>query len=708
MFDRKIKIAKTPQEITESNYTARENNSIQNEYHNLVKNYTENPSSVLTQIPSDTFTEDMNPNVLKSIDIMNSIDNNDYWVIDTNNCVYTTITNEDSSTFEFLTTLAVSSLKTYTKDTGFDIKKVFVENVGIYSKIILKDFNIDIIKNGSYDGVVVLPEIKVTSDNFFYENDTKSFGKTKYELLKDVVTKKESSYILLLNNTFYECLPFGGSSDLSYSVNYTDPNIIPIPDMKNEMFIDEKGVMNFNYTNNVNVPTYFNSNQSGIKFNEILKNNDKFYENGVSIGFNDFDYSYDINGYANIQFYSEVEDGGKKRYHTIVNSKGLITTIDYTPVVTIDNFGIDIREGELRSPEISSSHITGGKQSNFDTLLPADYVTKAYVDYTFGAGNSFDYTLQSYKYNQTNDVNNFFEIKYGGGYVGDISDNKYNIIFRDVTNDITTILNKKGLFVNIIGNGQNDHYTEVSVDKIGIWKQGGLGEYYSGILLTETDLKIGISESERITITRDEIVGSYRIKDYTTLSNNNYIQKKHLEDELIQKQQLLINIPILATRINSNLVQNVLLGTPTILGLNGYNVNNYLTVTNNIIKLKNTSYKIVNLSGSVLANFVKNDGTPDPAGSKYYQVFFRRPSTVTVAGTNANDILNTAFDIKTDNVSIADCEYTFSDSFSSGSNDPFNVDGFVFSVSNSTTTNIQTILTRTGYAKSSFIRIRLG
>ena len=190
--------------------------------------------------------------------------------------------------------------------------------------------------------------------------------------------------------------------------------------------------------------------------------------------------------------------------------------------------------------------------------------------------------------------------------------------------------------------------------------------------------------------------------------NTNTTDIASINVNLLNKQQLLINIPILATRINSNLVQNVLLGTPTILGLTGYNVNDYLTVTNNIIKLKNTSYKIVNLSGSVLANFVKNDGSLDPAGSKYYQVFFRRPSTVTVAGTTANDILNTAFDIKTDNVSIADCEYTFSDSFSSGSNDPFNIDGFVFSVSNSTSTNIQTILTRTGYAKSSFIRIRLG
>lgn len=535
MFDRKIKIAKTPQVITESNFTARENNSTQNEHFNLVKNYTENPSSVLTQIPSDTFTEDMNPNVLKSIDIMNSIDNNDYWVIDTNNCIYTTITNQDNSTFEFLTTLAISSLKKYKKDTGFDIKKVFVENVGIYSKIILKDFNIDIIKNGSYDGVVTLPEIKVTSDSFFYENDTKSFGKTKYELLKDVVTKKESSYILLLNNTFYECLPFGGSSDLSYSVNYTDPNISPIPDMKNEMFIDEKGVMNFNYTNNVNVPTYFNSNQSGIKFNEILKNNDKFYENGVSIGFNDFNYSYDINGYANIQFYSEVEDGGKKRYHTIVNSNGLITTIDNTPVVTIDNFGIDIREGRLMSPSVSSPNVTGGKQSNFDTLLPADYVTKAYVDYAFGAGNPFDYTLKSYKYNQTNDTNNFFEIKYDGGYVAFFSDTKYNIIFRDVTNDRTTILNKKGLFINLKNDGLYVPYTEVSVDKIGIILELDLyNQLRSGSLLTATDLKIGTTESDRITIKKDSIEGSSTIKDYSTLYNKSFIQKKHLEDKIAE------------------------------------------------------------------------------------------------------------------------------------------------------------------------------
>lgn len=177
---------------------------------------------------------------------------------------------------------------------------------------------------------------------------------------------------------------------------------------------------------------------------------------------------------------------------------------------------------------------------------------------------------------------------------------------------------------------------------------------------------------------------------------------------ILNKQQLLINIPILATRINTGLTQNVLLGTPTILGLTGYNVNDYISVTNNIIKLKNNDYKIVNLSGSVLANFVKNDGTPETGGTKYYQVFFRRPSVVTVSGTVANDILNTAFDIKTDSVSIADCEYTFSDSFSSGVNDPFNIDGFVFSVSNSTNTNIQTILTRTGYAKSSFVRIRLG
>ena len=153
---------------------------------------------------------------------------------------------------------------------------------------------------------------------------------------------------------------------------------------------------------------------------------------------------------------------------------------------------------------------------------------------------------------------------------------------------------------------------------------------------------------------------------------------------LLNKQQILINIPILATRINSNLVQNVLLGTPTILGLTGYNVNDYLTVTNNIIKLKNTSYKIVNLSGSVLANYVDANGNPVTSGTRYYQVFFRRPSTVTVAGTNANDILNASFDIKTDNTSIADCEYTFSDTFSSGTSDPFNIDGFVFSISNST------------------------
>lgn len=556
MFDRKIKIAKTPQVITESNFTARENNSTQNEHFNLVKNYTENPSSVLTQIPSDTFTEDMNPNVLKSIDIMNSIDNNDYWVIDTNNCIYTTITNQDNSTFEFLTTLAISSLKKYKKDTGFDIKKVFVENVGIYSKIILKDFNIDIIKNGSYDGVVTLPDIKVTSDNFFYENDTKSFGKTKYELLKDVVTKKESSYILLLNNTFYECLPFGGSSDLSYIVDYIDPdNYI---DVKNEMFIDERGIMNFNYTNNTNYSSNYNT--SGIKLNQILKPDDNIIkENSMSIGFNDCNFLSDYSGagYANIQFNSKDKDynDSLKQYNTIIDSGGLITLIDYTPVVKIDKFGINIYQGKLFSPEITSPkitsyYITDGKTGNFDTLELKDYVTKAYVDYAFGAGNPFDYSLKSYKYNQANDVNNFFEIAYDTKYANyNFSDTKYNIIFRDVTNDRTTILNKKGLFINLKNDGLYVPYTEVSVDKIGIILELDLyDQFKSGSLLTATDLKIGTNESDRITIKKDSIEGSYTIKDYSTLYDKNYIQKKHLEDRIVDLQS---QVDSLLTKLNS-------------------------------------------------------------------------------------------------------------------------------------------------------------
>ena len=160
----------------------------------------------------------------------------------------------------------------------------------------------------------------------------------------------------------------------------------------------------------------------------------------------------------------------------------------------------------------------------------------------------------------------------------------------------------------------------------------------------------------------------------------------------------LVSIPVLSTTIANGSIVNLNLGTPVLLSGDGV-VGDYVSVVNNLVKTKNTTNRVMSFGAGILANYSTQNQ------NRNYRFMARRPAVVSVAGTNPNDILNDDIDVKLGTGDIADCEFNFASTFSNGVDDPFNIDGFVFSIDNISGTSITTIQSRTGYAKQSYIRI---
>lgn len=414
MFDKKTKVAKTPQTPSNSNFTASEWNSEVNEKFNLVSNYVDNPSSVLTPIPTSPSIEDDKPVVLKTIDIMNTIDNNDMWVIDLPNCSYQLITNNDGSTFNFLTTLAVKSLKRIKKDTSFDIKQIFLDNKGIYGKILLKDFMIEFEKNGAWDNVVSLPKIKVESNDFFYEGSSKSFGEIiSYDEILNVVTNKEKSYVLYLEDGFYKILSLGSGGELGYSVDFK----VDTKEYNNTMLIDEYGIMKFTTTyhptydyqtydytgihligdyvaNTYSEKYYTFINNRSITMSELFHTSSSDQESKIYItpqfisltGYQGDDAQYLSNG---IQFKRTLNDG-------TIHNEFRLTSLYNDLVLEMDYYGVTqttIRPGTIELGTLSINYGYQGIKN--DTYLDhtnytrGHYVQKGYVDDLFSTVYKF-------------------------------------------------------------------------------------------------------------------------------------------------------------------------------------------------------------------------------------------------------------------------------------------------------------------------------
>ena len=231
--------------------------------------------------------------------------------------------------------------------------------------------------------------------------------------------------------------------------------------------------------------------------------------------------------------------------------------------------------------------------------------------------------------------------------------------------------------------------------------------------LNSMDIAISLNTGNLDILDHKAIVndGSMKMKtNYIPTSDYDVTTKRYVDDLIATggtgikpRMPVIVQIPIIAQTLNANAISNIRFGTPFIVGNIGtdYLVNNYLVIISNLqIQFRNKEYNAINFSCSLLADFVDNNGNPVTNGTKYYQVMIRRGSL------GGNAIIDVAHDIKTDNTSIADASLVYTDSFSSGPNDPFNTDSILLSLDNVTTNKFKIIETRAGYTKPSCLRIK--
>ena len=358
-------------------------------------------------------------------------------------------------------------------------------------------------------------------------------------------------------------------------------------------------------------------------------------------------------------------------------------------------------KSSFKTPDLRNQHLVGAGSGN----TAYQYITSKVMNFISGVSTTTNVSTNITINNAGAHTHNLTIPKtlasgggqdgiYGSGqtqpsktYATDSQGNHTHTATASSTATSTTTLNYNNNLIDTINRVPAlavYHYIDIAVDRFNLDPSAG------GVAITIGDV-VGLQTALDLKA------------DITLL--NNYATISALDTGLEGKANItditkpaLVSIPVLATTIADGAIVNLNLGTPVLLSGDGV-VGDYVSVVNNIIKTTNINKRVVSFSAGILANYSSSNNT------RSYRLLVRRPAVVSVAGTNANDILNENTDVKLNTTTIADSEFQFASTFTNGVNDPFNIDGFIVSLDNISGITITTITSRTGYAKQSYIRI---
>lgn len=176
--------------------------------------------------------------------------------------------------------------------------------------------------------------------------------------------------------------------------------------------------------------------------------------------------------------------------------------------------------------------------------------------------------------------------------------------------------------------------------------------------------------------------------DFSAAPSNTIALKRDLPESI------LLEVPIASTTANDATVTTLNLGTPALIkGSNS--IDNYISVTNNVVKIKSTTAQVIKFSGIFLGDFASGTAT-----DREFEFQITRP-------TSPFDIVHKINKVKLTSTAVADVEYSFKTSFTSGETDPFFTDGFILRINNISGTNITSLATRAGITTISSLRIEI-
>ena len=176
--------------------------------------------------------------------------------------------------------------------------------------------------------------------------------------------------------------------------------------------------------------------------------------------------------------------------------------------------------------------------------------------------------------------------------------------------------------------------------------------------------------------------------DFSAAPSNTIALKRDLPESI------LLQVPINSTIVNNATVTTLNLGTPTLLKGAG-SINNYISVTGNVVKIKSTTAQVIKFSGIFLGDFASGTAT-----NREFEFQITRP-------TSPFDIVHKINKVKLTATAVADVEYSFKTSFTSGETDPFFTDGFILRINNISGSNITGLTTRAGITTISSLRIEI-
>lgn len=354
-----------------------------------------------------------------------------------------------------------------------------------------------------------------------------------------------------------------------------------------------------------------------------------------------------------------------------LNSKqdkdGLITDLKYDANTTL----LDKLDEKAPISALNNYLKKDGSVALDNTYVPEDYyhiATKGYVD------------------------DNFLMV--GGEYTANAG--AIGIKFNDTFNNISTIINGNNIQVkkantrselidtnlSFYNSDFTDPLNPVEKMKFNINTFNGKFFYYP-TFTTSVNWDLGLRQINDNIATGD-------------LVDNSIILKKDLP-LLTSSKSSIVQIPILTTTINAGAIATLNLGTPTLIKGDGV-VADYISIASNIIKIKKVNKSLV-FGGKFFGDYASPNGTRE--------IDFRisRPAVVSVAGTNANDVIFNYPDVKTITSTAIDISYSFPASYILDNTDPFFVDGLVLRLNNSSTINITSLTSRTGWSGVAFLRI---